>query len=435
MAKIYNDFQSANLMSFAKSFARLNGQPLDKSEIWYSLADAQAYAATDAAYVGQILAVIDSENNKVDFYGIQNASGELTSVGSGNVDEICELIEELESKIGSEANDDQEATGLYKLIADVLAEVGTKASMADVYTKDETNTAILTAVADVDHLKRKIVDSLSDIDVDAIDAHLYIYMVPTGLQLEDDKYDEYIVINGAVEKVGSWEVDLSNYATKAELDGKVNKDDNARLLTLEEGEKLASIEAGAQVNLFDELSKDFELNNRVLTLKDLPVSKIVNLQQLLDSKVNAQEGYTLLSPDDQTKLAALVIGEDNNLAISGKVNADNVAGLDEWLVKNSSTQKGLSENNLTDELYEKLYEGLLIKSIDTNQLVLSETGRLSVAEIDISQVIGFEAALAEKANTSVVNTLQAKLDDIETSITQYSNDITEIKEILTWKDI
>lgn len=435
MAKIYNDFQSANLMSFAKSFARLNGQPLDKSEIWYSLVDAQAYAATDAAYVGQILAVIDSENNKVDFYGIQNASGELTSVGSGNVDEICELIEELESKIGSEANDNQEATGLYKLIADVLTEVGTKASMADVYTKDETNTAILTAVADVDHLKRKIVDSLSDIDVDAIDAHLYIYMVPTGLQLEDDKYDEYIVINGAVEKVGSWEVDLSNYATKAELDGKVNKDDNARLLTLEEGEKLASIEAGAQVNLFDELSKDFELNNRVLTLKDLPVSKIVNLQQLLDSKVNVQEGYTLLSPDDQTKLAALVIGEDNNLAISGKVNADNVEGLDEWLIKNSSTQKGLSENNLTDELYEKLYEGLLIKSIDTNQLVLSETGRLSVAEIDISQVIGFEAALAEKADISIVNTLQAKLDDIETSITQYSNDITEIKEILTWKDI
>jgi hypothetical protein len=95
----------------------------------------------------------------------------------------------------------------------------------------------------------------------------------------------------------------------------------------------------------------------------------------------------------------------------------------------------LSENNLTDELYEKLYEGLLIKSIDTNQLVLSETGRLSVGEIDISQVIGFEAALAEKANISVVNNLQAKLDDIETSITQYSNDITEIKEILTWKDI
>jgi hypothetical protein len=52
MAKIYNDFQPINLMSFAKSFARLNGQPLDKSEIWYNLQDAKDYAATDAAYVG-----------------------------------------------------------------------------------------------------------------------------------------------------------------------------------------------------------------------------------------------------------------------------------------------------------------------------------------------------------------------------------------------
>ena len=95
MAKIYNDFQPANLMSFAKSFARLNGQPLDKSEIWYSLAEAQAYAATDAAYVGQILAVIDSEQNNVVFYGIQDAAGLLKEVGSVPVgdDLSVEIVE------------------------------------------------------------------------------------------------------------------------------------------------------------------------------------------------------------------------------------------------------------------------------------------------------------------------------------------------------
>ena len=82
MAKIYNDFQPVNLVSFAKSFARLNGQPLDKSEIWYSLEEAQAYAATEAAYVGQILAVVDTENNKVVFYGVQNTLGTLKEVGS-----------------------------------------------------------------------------------------------------------------------------------------------------------------------------------------------------------------------------------------------------------------------------------------------------------------------------------------------------------------
>jgi hypothetical protein len=57
MAKLYgkneNDFAAANLMSFGKSFSRLNGQPLDKSEIWYNdFAALEAYAKTDAAYVG-----------------------------------------------------------------------------------------------------------------------------------------------------------------------------------------------------------------------------------------------------------------------------------------------------------------------------------------------------------------------------------------------
>jgi len=103
MAKIYTDFQAANLMSFAKSFARLNGQPLDKSEIWYSLEEAQAYALTDAAYVGQILAVINTENGKVDYFGIQNASGELKSVGSTDIPEDIEAtIDELNNLLTAE---------------------------------------------------------------------------------------------------------------------------------------------------------------------------------------------------------------------------------------------------------------------------------------------------------------------------------------------
>jgi hypothetical protein len=107
-----------------------------------------------------------------------------------------------------------------------------------------------------------------------------------------------MVINGIIEKVGSWEVDLTNYATKDEVSTKIDKDENARLMTLAEGNKLATIEQGAQVNLFDELSEHFSIENRKLNLNDLPVSKITNLQQLLDNKVNVQEGYTLLSPDD-----------------------------------------------------------------------------------------------------------------------------------------
>lgn len=440
MAKIYTDFQPANLMSFAKSFARLNGQPLDKSEIWYSLAEAQAYAATDAAYVGQILAVIDAENNTVSFHGIQNANGELVEVGSGNVDEVVSLVENLEAKIGAEATEDSEATGLYKLLADLASNVDTKVNAEDVYTKDETDLAIESAIAQLDHLKRKIVNSLDEINVNDEDAHLYIYMVPTGLQYEDDKYDEYIVINKTIEKVGSWEVNLDNYATKDDLNEKVNKDENARLMTIVEGEKLAAIEAGAQVNLFDNVSEHFNIDNNQLNLNDLPISKITNLQDLLNKKVNAQDGYTLLSPDDQKKLAALVVGDDNNLEISGKVNADNVDGLAEWLNKNAGNIVGLSEKNLTEELYTKLDESIFISSVDTEQLNVSN-GHLSVLAIDKSKVTGLEDALNAKANQVDLVNLSTTVDDLAKSLNNYvskatyDEDIAEIRDILTWKEM
>lgn len=440
MAKIYTDFQPANLMSFAKSFARLNGQPLDKSEIWYSLAEAQAYAATDAAYVGQILAVVDAENNTVSFHGIQNANGELVEVGSGNVDEVVSLVEDLEAKIGAEATEDSEATGLYKLLADLASNVDTKANAEDVYTKDETDLAIESAIAQLDHLKRKIVNSLDEINVNDEDAHLYIYMVPTGLQYEDDKYDEYIVINKTIEKVGSWEVNLDNYATKDDLNEKVNKDENARLMTIAEGEKLAAIEAGAQVNLFDNVSEHFNIDNNQLNLNDLPISKITNLQDLLNKKVNAQDGYTLLSPDDQKKLAALVVGDDNNLEISGKVNADNVDGLAEWLNKNAGNIVGLSEKNLTEELYIKLDESIFISSVDTEQLNVSN-GHLSVLAIDKSKVTGLEDALNAKANQVDLVNLSTTVDDLAKSLNNYvskatyDEDIAEIRDILTWKEM
>ena len=440
MAKIYTDFQPANLMSFAKSFARLNGQPLDKSEIWYSLAEAQAYAATDAAYVGQILAVVDAENNTVSFHGIQNANGELVEVGSSNVDEVVSLVEDLESKIGAEATENSEATGLYKLLADLVSNVDTKVNAEDVYTKDETDLAIESAIAQLDHLKRKIVNSLDEINIDDEEAYLYIYMVPTELQYEDNKYDEYIVINKTIEKVGSWKVNLDNYATKDDLNEKVNKDENARLMTIAEGEKLAAIEAGAQVNLFDNISEYFNIDNNQLNLNDLPISKITNLQDLLNKKVNAQEGYTLLSPDDQKKLAALVVGDDNNLEISGKVNADNVDGLAEWLNKNAGNIVGLSEKNLTEELYAKLDESIFISSIDTEQLNVSN-GHLSVFAIDKSKVTGLEDALNAKANQVDLVNLSTTVDDLAKSLNNYvskatyNEDIAEIRDILTWKEM
>ena len=129
-------------------------------------------------------------------------------------------IEELTNEIGAPADDaGNEATGLYAEIERIDEELVTKADADAVYTKEETNTAIETAIgaaiADADHLKREIVDALPD--VEKADANT-IYMVPSGLLEDDNKYYEWILINNVFEQVGSWEVDLRDYAKAADLE-------------------------------------------------------------------------------------------------------------------------------------------------------------------------------------------------------------------------
>lgn len=85
----------------------------------------------------------------------------------------------------------------------------------DAYTKTQTDSAISTAVANAPHLKRSIVEALPE--VGEADANT-IYMVGTGEGSQDSVYEEYMLINGGFEKIGSSEVDLTNYATKDYVD-------------------------------------------------------------------------------------------------------------------------------------------------------------------------------------------------------------------------
>lgn len=87
--------------------------------------------------------------------------------------------------------------------------------ITDAYTKAQTDSAIQTAVANADHLKREIVSVLPE--VEEADENT-IYMVGTGTGSEDSVYEEYMLINGGFEKVGSSEVDLTNYALKSYVD-------------------------------------------------------------------------------------------------------------------------------------------------------------------------------------------------------------------------
>ena len=79
MAKLYGEIAKSALLTLDKSFSRALGQPLDASEVYYSLEAAQTYAATPAAYVGQKIVVI--EDGKVTHYSVDDTAGTLKEVG------------------------------------------------------------------------------------------------------------------------------------------------------------------------------------------------------------------------------------------------------------------------------------------------------------------------------------------------------------------
>lgn len=111
-----------------------------------------------------------------------------------------------------------QVTGLDTALAGKANKATTLAGygITDAYTTTQTDSKIAEAIAAAPHLKRAIVQQLPEVgDADANT----IYMVPQGGSTSDpgtatSHYNEYMLINGAFELVGSSQVDLTDYATK-----------------------------------------------------------------------------------------------------------------------------------------------------------------------------------------------------------------------------
>ena len=142
MATILNN---AAYMALPMNIKRGNPIPLDTTAVWYSKAELDAYAATGAtAYVGQVLTLV--ENGAVAAYMISDEAGTLvklaqtTATGdlAGDVTTLQGQVAALTEKVGSAAEGETAATGLYALIAEVktLAE----AKVASVKASDKSIT-------------------------------------------------------------------------------------------------------------------------------------------------------------------------------------------------------------------------------------------------------------------------------------------------------
>ena len=122
-------------------------------------------------------------------------------------------------------------------------------------TETEVSAAINKAVAAADHLKRKNVTSTGDIDLKAADAAQYIYMVPKGTAGTSDKYDEYMVIDGVLEKMGDWKVDLSGYVQK-----EAGKSLSTNDYTSADKQKVTNMEKTMDARITASMATDTEVN-------------------------------------------------------------------------------------------------------------------------------------------------------------------------------
>ena len=158
MAKLYGEIAAKSLLTLDKSFARANGQPLDASEVYYSLQAAKDYAATAQAYVGQKIVVI--ENGVVSHYSVEDTAGNIKELGSKPVADGTTIAIGEDGKITLANIADENKTGTYNAVLVNGVLTWTKPSETTVEGLSDLIQALTgrvdTAEADIDALQAAV---------------------------------------------------------------------------------------------------------------------------------------------------------------------------------------------------------------------------------------------------------------------------------------
>lgn len=171
--------------------------------------EAQGYAdAKDSAIAEAKKAGTDAQSY---------AEGVAANLAS-EIERVENAVTEVANSALSAAEKAQDEVDALEIVVDGKADKATTLAgygIADAYTSAQVDSAIAAAVANAPHLKRAIVDELPAVGSADVNT---IYMVKADENSEDNKYIEYMVINGAFEKTGDTDVDLSDYMKTADME-------------------------------------------------------------------------------------------------------------------------------------------------------------------------------------------------------------------------
>ena len=194
----------------------------------------------------------------------------------------------------------------------------------------------------------------------------------------------------------------------------------------------------------------FGLNDRHLTLNDISISKIVNLQSILDNKVEAEEGSRLINAEEIEKLknftdlvksvnpVEFTVSESGELNLNA-IEIQKVAGLQAILDEKVTAEegKGLSTNDYTDT--DKSSVALIpgLKATVSNLDILingqedPETGDVLVSGMidEVANLKMVTSNLDKKFSDYVTHTI------FNNTITNINSDIQDLDYRLQWQEI
>lgn len=255
-------------------------------------------------------------------------------------------VEGLSSAIGSVQTNLTTLSGIVGTSSDPAGSDTVFGQLNEKITTTQAETLIAEAVASAGHLRREVVETLPEASVADPDV---IYMVKDAFAIGNDKYKEYMLIGGELTQIGDTSVDLSGYVQKksgvaenvigvfdasgdivGNAAGKtlldfVEKEDGKRLMTEEEGAKLAGLVGLNDATFAAPLT--FNADTKTLSVNEATADASGLMSAELFSKLTGIEAGAQANTVEGALLAGLAATIDGNKNIVIPAATADTAGL------------------------------------------------------------------------------------------------------------
>lgn len=306
-------------MALPLSIRRGNPFPIDEYSVWYDMEELTTYAqSSPVAYVGQVVTLVNEEENTVEAYMIQNAAGNLmklaSTTASGDLTEdVLELqgkVSALETSVGTKEEESSiTASNLWAAIEEVkaayeAADSSINGKFNDYYNKTEADSKIDQKIATAISSTYKPAGSImfSFLPTLGADQEGKVYNIIDAFTTTEDfvegadnKYPagtNVVCIDTDDAGTYKWDVlagfvDLSGYETTSSVDTKLaNKVDKVEGSSLIQDTLIAKLQGLAEIKgVSDEL--EIDPDDKILGVKAIAQEKITGLPAALAEKIKS----------------------------------------------------------------------------------------------------------------------------------------------------